>query len=241
LIAARKSAWFNAMFARHARSRLRATFGRVRVRGAREAREALAGGPLLVVVNHSTWWDPLVILWLSELVLAGDGYALMDAKNLRRLPFFAKVGGFGVDLEDPTDGARGIRYAAKLLGAPGRVVFVFPQGSERSPFAPLELLPGAAQIARVAKRARIVPLALRYVFGASEKPDLWVSLGGAEAPARTALEGVRQQTRALEAELSRIDRAIETHEDAAFEKVSEVAPGRLARFAERALAWLFPL
>jgi 1-acyl-sn-glycerol-3-phosphate acyltransferase len=241
VIAARKSAWFNAMFARHARSRLRATFGRVLVRGASEAREALAGGPLLVVVNHSTWWDPLVILWLSELVLLADGYALMDAKNLRRLPFFAKVGGFGVDLEDPTDGARGIRYAAKLLDAPGRVVFVFPQGTERSPFAPVELLPGAAQIARVAKRARIVSLGLRYVFGASERPDLWISLGEAETPARSVDQGLRQQTRAIEAELSRIDQAIDTHESAAFETVNEFVPGALARFAERALAWLFPL
>ena len=177
MISAAKSRWFNAWFARHARTRIRRTFGRVEISGLEAARAAVAEVPLLLVANHSTWWDALVALYVSELLLRCDGYAMMDAANLRRVPFFRRVGAFGVDLDDPADGARAIRHAARLLDRPGRALWIFPEGRERSPFAPLELRPGSAQVARVAKRALVVPVGLRYVFGGSEHPELWISLG----------------------------------------------------------------
>ncbi len=241
MIPAAKGRLFSAWFARHARGRITSTFGRVLVRGRAEAGDALAEGPILGVLNHSTWWDALVILWLSEVVLGVDGYALMDAKNLRRLPFFARVGAFGVDLDDHGDGARGIRYAVRLLDAPRRAVWVFPEGRERSPFEPLELQPGAAAIARIARRAKVMPVGLRYVFGEGERPDLWVSFGPAEAGARTVEEGLTQQRRALEIELARIDRAIAARDASGFAAVHAHAPSDLGRLAERLLARLFPL
>ncbi len=241
MIPAAKSRWFNAWFARHARSRIEATFGRVLVAGRERAEAATREGPIVAVLNHSTWWDALVVLWLSEIVLATDGYALMDAKNLRRLPFFTRVGAFGVDLEDPRDGARGIRHAVRLLEAPRDVVWVFPEGRERSPFEPLELQPGAAQIARVAKKTRVMPVGLRYVFGERERPDLFVSFGEAEPGARTAPEGVAQQKRGLETELARIDAAVARRDVTGFELLHAHAPPRFGALAERMLARLFPL
>ena len=84
---------------------------------------------MLVVSNHTAWWDPLVAILLSHRILNTDGFALMDAKNLRRLPCFGRVGAFGVDLDDQRDGARAIRYAAKLLIAKElsrrRLVWIF--------------------------------------------------------------------------------------------------------------------
>lgn len=139
MIPARKSRWFTAWFARHARARIAGTFGRVLVSGADELRAACAAGPVLVVANHTSWWDPLVALWLTNVVVHVDSFAMMDAANLRRLPFFGKVGAFGVDLDEAADGASAIRYAARLLDAPGRVVWIYPEGRERSPFEPLEL------------------------------------------------------------------------------------------------------
>lgn len=244
MIPAHKTRLFNAWFARHARGRIEATFGRVLVRGREEAQRAMREGPVLGVLNHATWWDALVVLWLSEHVLGTDGYALMDAKNLRRLPFFTRVGAFGVDLEDPSDGARSIRYAVRLLDGPGKAVWVFPEGRERSPFEPLELQPGAAQIARVAKKARVVPVGLRYVFGAAERPELWVSIGPAAPGARDAEEGRLEQTRAIVAELRHVDRAIARRGDPAedgFEVVHAHVPSRLGALAERMLARFFPL
>ena len=131
MIPARKHRLFRWWFSGHARSRLRAAFSAVRAEGMDHLRAALAAGPALIVSNHTSWWDPMVVLYLTERVLRCDGHAMMDAANLRRLPFFAMVGAFGVDLADPADGASAMRYAARLLSAPGRMVWVFPQGRER--------------------------------------------------------------------------------------------------------------
>ena len=249
MISAAKSRWFNAWFARHARARIRSTFGRVEIAGLEAARAAVSGAPLLLVANHSTWWDALVALYVSELLLRCDGYAMMDATNLRRVPFFRRVGAFGVDLDDPADGARAIRHAARLLDTPGRALWIFPEGRERSPFAPLELRPGAAQIARVAKRALVVPVGLRYVFGGSEHPELWISLGRplVRGDGRDVTSGVARQREGIEHELARIDAAIAARAGtdgaalaAGFDSVFARRSSLVGRLAERLLVRLLP-
>ncbi|WP_437734901.1 lysophospholipid acyltransferase family protein [Sorangium sp. So ce1335] len=178
MIPARKHRWFNAWFAAHARARIHGTFGAVLARGVDAARALAAEAPLLLVANHVSWWDPLVILHASQHLLDVDGHAMMDADNLRRLPFFALVGAFGVDLDLPSDGTAAIRYAARLLDRPGRAVWIFAQGRERpSDERPLGFRAGAAQIARVARRARVLPVALRYELAGEERPRLYLSIG----------------------------------------------------------------
>jgi 1-acyl-sn-glycerol-3-phosphate acyltransferase len=245
VIESAKSAWFNAWFARHARGRIRRTFGRVLVSGLADTRGAAARAPLLVVANHTTWWDALVALYVSELLLDCDGYAMMDASNLRRVPFFRRVGAFGVDPHEPADGARAIRHAAKLLDAPGRAVWIFPEGRERSPFGGLELRPGSAQIARVARRALVVPVGLRYVFGAAERPDLWISLGPTLAAQRDVAVALEAQRGGIDRELARITSAVAARVDAAgealagadgFVEAMSPRPSWLGKLAERVLA-----
>lgn len=238
-----KSPWFNAWFARHARSRIRRTFGRVLVAGRADALAVVEGAPVLLVANHSTWWDALVALYVSELLLSSDGYAMMDAANLRRVPFFRRVGAFGVDVEDPASGARAIRHAARLLAEKGRTLWVFPEGRERSPFAELDLRPGAAQIARVAKRAVVLPVGLRYVFSGTEHPDLWISIGRPLIRERDVANAVVVQRQGIERELRRIDLAIAVRAPSvaeAFEAVVSREPSLFGRLAERMLVRLLP-
>lgn len=228
MIPASKQRPFNAWFAGHARGRIQRTFARVRVHGLARARELVAAGPVLVVSNHTSWWDPLLILHASQHLLGADGHALMDAKNLRRLPFFALVGAFGVDLDDAADRARVIEYAAKLLDRPGRLVWIFPRGRER-PITerPLGFRRGSAEIARLAERAVTLPAAMRYEFASTEKPDLYLSFG--EPAAREAHE------RAVEAEMDRIERAVRG--EAGFEDVFRAEEGAGNDLASRALAF----
>lgn len=217
---------------------MRATFGTVRIRGLEELRAATREGPVLVVSNHTSWWDPLVAIVLCARVLEIDAYALMDAKNLRRLPFFAHVGAFGVDLDDRADGARAIRYAARLLDAAGRVVWVFPQGRERPvTVRPLGFEPGAAAIARVARRARTVPIALRYEFAGRERPDLWIAIGAPVAAERDVGRGRARQEEAVAAELHAIDGALLAGSAPDFAFWHEARASRLGALAERLLAW----
>lgn len=242
MIPAKKSALFSRWFAWHAERRLHASFATIRVRGLAALRDALAAGPVLVVSNHTSWWDPLVLLKLCLRDLRADAYAMMDADNLRRLPFFARVGAFGVDLGDRADGARSIRYAARLLDAPGRLVWLFPQGREVPVTARrLSFRRGSGEIARVARRARVVPVGLRYEHGARPEPDLWIAVGsGGDAGAvlRDAAGETARHEELVATELARIDEALVGGVADGFERLHEKRPGRLFAFAQAVLAWL---
>ena len=239
MIPAAKRRLFNAWFAGHARGRVRSTFGVTRVHGLARTRALCDEAPVLLVANHTAWWDPLVALHVSQHLLGVDGYAMMDAKNLRRLPFFAFVGAFGVDLDRPADGAAAIKYTARLLDRSGRAVWIFPQGRER-PITerPLAFRPGSAEIARVARKARAVPVGIRYEFGAEERPTLYISLGPALPPERDVARALGAHESAVEVELARIERAIRGEGDefedvhrAPVSWIGEVTTSLLARFA----------
>lgn len=237
MIPARKTPLFNRWFAGHARSRIEQSFSVLYVRGLREVQAASAGAPLLLLANHTAWWDPLVAIHLSNHVLGLDAFAMMDAKNLERLPFFAKVGAFGVDLASASDGASVVRYAVKLLSAPGRAVWVFPQGAERPVTEPLAFRGGAAAIARVAKTAIALPVGLRYEMAGEERPHLYVSFGP-EIPRSRDVEQVRlAQEAAVGTELGIIERAVRG-DRSGFEAVYRSRPARGALLAERLLASL---
>ena len=241
MIPSRKQRTFNAWFAGHARGRIHGAFAATRIHGLRRTRELSQSAPVLVVSNHTAWWDPLVVLHVSQHLLQTDGYALMDAKNLRKLPFFALVGAFGVDLDRPEDGATAMKYTARLLDRPGRLCWIFAQGQERPITGrPLGFRPGAAEIARIAKGARVVPAALRYELGAEERPFLYISLGAPIEAERDVTTARAAQEAAVEAELARIERAIqgEGEADDAFEEVHRARPQVVGSLATTLLAVL---
>lgn len=239
MIPARKQRAFNALFARHARDRIRASFAATRIHGLDRAREISRRAPVLVVSNHTSWWDPLVVLHVSHHLIEADGHALMDAKNLRRLPFFGLVGAFGVDLDRPEDGAAAVRYAARLLDRPGRLCWIFPQGRER-PITerPLDFRRGAAEIARVSRRAVVIPAAIRYEMGAEERPFLYVSLGVELTPDRDVTAARAAQEAAVEVELARIERAVRGEDRATFREIDRQREAISSAVATRMLAMI---
>lgn len=241
VIRAHKTRWFNAWFVRHATRRLSGAFSEIWVRGATEVAQLARRGSLLIVANHTSWWDGLVSLYLTNRLLEADGYALMDARNLRRLRFFARVGAFGVDLDRPEDAAAGLRYAARLLAQPGRVVWVFPQGHEVAVHVrPLGFRPGAAAIARLRRDASVVPMGLRYEFGELELPRLFVSFGAALPAVSEVDAGCQAQEAAVTEQLERIERAITGGDPSAegFDCTMRYREGWWARLAVRMLDML---
>ena len=202
MIPARPLPLFHHWFLGHARKRLRHRFSCLRISGLEEARALVAEGPVLAIANHSAWWDPLVVLVVADL-LGARGEAMMDARHLARLPFFRLLGGFGVDLSRPQDGARALRYAARRLRAPGELVIVFPQGEERPEDPrPLGFKAGAALLARLAPAAAVLPIAIRYRFCGAEDPELHVFIGAPLPAVRELEEGRRAQEAAVEALLA---------------------------------------
>lgn len=233
MIPARKSKRFSAWFARHVAKRFHRTFSRIYVDGLDHLKDAAAAGPVVLVSNHTSWWDAILAPYLITYTLGLDGYAMMDADNLRRLPFFGRIGAFGVERGTHGDRAA-IDYAKTLLDRPGRLVWVFAQGDER-PInqRPLGFRKGAAVVA-CGTGTPVVTLALRYVFGAREKPELYLAFTAASAPAADLEVERGRQEAAVEASLARIEAALTGPR---FAVLWRSEPSWLARLAERALAW----
>lgn len=210
------------------------------VRGMTPTRRLGRSSPMLFVSNHTAWSDPLVVLVLAS-ALDLDAYAMMDAKNLATLPFFRRVGAFGVDLASARDGARAVRYAASLLDRAGRGVWIFPQGKTRPVTEPLEIRGGSARVARLSPGCQVVPMAVRYEHADDERASIWVSLGEPlprdEGRASTTSDTHRA---AIEGELARLEAAVRARapQDHGFETLFEARQGWLGALATRALAWI---
>lgn len=247
MIPARKIGWFERWFAGQVLGRLSRQFEAVRVRGLDAFADAARAGPVVVVCNHVAWWDSLLAIALVTGRLRLDGYALMEARNLRRFPFLGRVGGFGVERDVPGDGGRAIAYGAALLDRPGRVVWVFPQGREAPRHRrPLVFKRGAAVMAAAAPiPARWVPVAVDYVFGATERPTVWMSFGTPHdgSPGADADVSAGVQAAAVARELERIAAAVADFVDTGrapveFPAVVEGRRDRLGALASALLGWM---
>jgi 1-acyl-sn-glycerol-3-phosphate acyltransferase len=210
MIPTRRRRWFEHFFAWHVRGRFAKRFSAVRVVGLDALREIRARQPILMVSNHTSWWDPLVMFDLSFRTLKLEGHALMDAKNLRALPMLGWIGAFGVEIGDKEDGERAVEYGASMLSGPGKLVGVYPQGRERPVYErPLGFKPGAA---RMALRARvepaIVPVGVRYEFGRHEKPEAIVHIGPSIPRSGDEDALTRAMEDAVQAQLDAIGQAI---------------------------------
>jgi 1-acyl-sn-glycerol-3-phosphate acyltransferase len=190
--------------------KLKSTFAAGYARGLSQLQPDAEGRPTLVVANHSAWWDGMVAVWLHERILRSPGLALMDAENLRKHRFFQRCGALGVDLEDPRDGARFLRWAKATLPSDSRPLWIFPQGREQpgNP-RPLRFEAGAASISRLLPQARVLPVALDYLFVGDERPSLFLSVGEPLEASGKSWERAQQQARAVEAELDRISALVE--------------------------------
>ncbi|MFN3198118.1 MAG: lysophospholipid acyltransferase family protein [Bradymonadia bacterium] len=246
MIPARKGPRFNRWFSKQAEGRIHKTFGRVYSRGLDGFEAASREGPILLVSNHSAWWDSMLIIWLVNRPLSLDGYAMMDAKNLRKFPFLGKVGAYGVELDQSGDGPEAIAYGADLLDRPGRMVLVYPQGRERPlNVRPLGFRRGAAVMAAQVVAAggpplQVVSLGARYVFGPREAPDVYLAFGPAVTPAVGLDEASIEQERrrqedGVAEQLDLIEGALEAPAAAGFDTLYARKPGAVAQWAERTL------
>ena len=87
--------WLIRGFQRYARRYVRKHFHAVRLSKSGAALPA-AGEPLLVVLNHPSWWDPMICMVLSP-SFDREHFAAIDAVAIQRYRFFAKLGFVGVD------------------------------------------------------------------------------------------------------------------------------------------------
>jgi phytoene desaturase len=204
----RRSGWLVRLFTRYARYYLRRNFHAVRL--ARAGRPVEPGGePLIVVLNHPSWWDPLLGVVLAELFPHYRHYVPMDATGLARYRFLERLGFFGVEVGRRSGALRFLRTAGAILETPWSALWITAQGRFTDPRErPVRLREGVGHLVRRLERGVILPLALEYPFWQERFPEALARFG-----APLSIEARSGQTPSVADWMTQIERALEDAQD----------------------------
>ncbi len=187
-------------FRRIVRRYFRRHFRAVLAQGA--SRLAGRRGPLIVYGNHSSWWDPMLIVLLGNLLLPERAhFAPMDARALERYPILRRLGIFPVEMASPRGAAHFLRHAEGILRSNG-VLWLTPQGRFADPREfPLAFKPGLAALALRLPEVPLLPLAVEYTFWDERLPEALLCFG--EPLHMDSKSSTAEATHVLEAALAR--------------------------------------
>ncbi|PTL40429.1 lysophospholipid acyltransferase family protein [Alkalicoccus saliphilus] len=131
----------------------------------------------IIIMNHSSWWDPLILFYLNSSKWKTNGIAMMDEKGLNRFPFFSKLGAFSVKASSPASVRQSLKYAAEELRN-GRHLFLFPQGKEVPlEHRPLAISPGTGYLKFLVPEAPVVPVAFYHGLFHHQMPEWYIQTG----------------------------------------------------------------
>ncbi len=188
-------------FLGYARNYARKHFHAVRVAEEHNAISSL-GHPVLLYLNHPSWWDPIVSAVLcSEYFRTYRHYSPIDAAALQKYKFFSKIGFFGVSQGDQRSARRLLEIGSEILSDKGSALWVTPQARfadvrER----PLQIGTAIAHLARRSSDCIVLPVAIEYAFWEEKTPEALVRFG---QPIKTSdLQHVWHKPEFFEAALS---------------------------------------
>lgn len=135
-------------------------------------------GPVIVVLNHASWWDPLIGVLLSEIWKQRRHFVPIDATSLKKYSFFSKMGFFGIEPNSVPGGAKFLRTALSLIQHDDSMIWITAQGSFTDPRQrPIRLQPGAGHLAAHMERGHVIPLAIEYPFWSERTPEALIHFG----------------------------------------------------------------
>jgi 1-acyl-sn-glycerol-3-phosphate acyltransferase len=159
--------------------------------------------PLVIYLNHASWWDPLVCLRLSRSYFADrTSFAPIDAAALGRYRFFKSLGFYGVEQQSLRGARMFLRTSRAILRSERNMIWLTPQGRfSDARERPLRLQRGIGALAAEFPEAAFVPLAIEYAFWTEPRPEILLSFGKCMIPADEPARGAGAWTDLLSASL----------------------------------------
>ncbi|VTS05017.1 lysophospholipid acyltransferase family protein [Tuwongella immobilis] len=138
--------------------------------------------PIIVVLNHPSWWDPMIAALLTDLFPNRPAYAPIHQRELQKYRFFRRLGFFGLDPENPRAAVRFLQIAEQICRQPRAMLWITAQGEfvdvrQR----PIQLRSGVGHLAARLETGWILPLALEYSFWTEKTPEALARFGPAIA------------------------------------------------------------
>jgi 1-acyl-sn-glycerol-3-phosphate acyltransferase len=131
--------------------------------------------PILVVLNHPSWWDPMIGVVLSREFGEREHFAAIDAVAIEKYRFFTKLGFVAVDTKSLRGAGQFLRDGCAILAQPRRVLWVTAQGRFTDVRKrPLALQSGVGHLAARLQSGLVLPVALEYAFWTESTPEALV-------------------------------------------------------------------
>ncbi len=134
--------------------------------------------PTVYYVNHSNWWDALLIFQLNYSLLRQQAHGMMSEEGLKQFPFFRKLGVYSINRKSLRDIKQSLDYTVGLLQEPDQSVWIFPQGDVfHQESRPLTFLPGIGYLLEKCVHAQWIPVTFYYSYGLVRQPDIYIEFG----------------------------------------------------------------
>lgn len=169
-----------ALFCRYGERYLARNFHAVRMsRAGRLDRGALQGLPLVVYLNHPSWWDPMLCLLLADRLFPGRRhYGPIDGAALAKYRFFERLGFFGIEAGTVQGARRFLEVGRRIVERPDSVLWITAQGGFTDARArPVQLRPGLAHLVARMRKGAVLPLAVEYPFWGERYPEALLRFG----------------------------------------------------------------
>jgi 1-acyl-sn-glycerol-3-phosphate acyltransferase len=136
-------------------------------------------GPLIVYVNHASWWDPLTCMLLARAMFpAHRHHGPMDGDALARYPLLRKLGLFPVERGTTRGAAQFMNASMEIMRAESSLLWLTPQGAFSDVRQrPVVFKPGLAGILKRCPDATAIPLAIEYTFWDERLPEVLINVG----------------------------------------------------------------
>ena len=152
--------------------------------------------PVVIYLNHASWWDPLVCLHLARKYFADrSSFAPIDEASLQRYGFFKQLGFYGVEQKSARGAMTFLRTTCRLLGSARNMVWLTPQGRFMDVRQrPLRLQHGIGSLAARMENVAFVPLAIEYTLWTEPRPEILLGFGRSAVPKNAPLRSSRDWT-----------------------------------------------
>ncbi|QPC46597.1 lysophospholipid acyltransferase family protein [Mangrovibacillus cuniculi] len=177
MIEAKRDKYFEKVFDYYVQWQIKKNFYKIKIKDPYVKERKMEKGQLYIV-NHSSWWDGLLIFYLSRNYFKQDSYAMMSEKGIKEFPFFRKIGAYSVDYTSPKGSIKSLQYTLKLLNQ-GSPVWLFPQGEEQHvEKRPLAFKQGAGYLVeKTGEPFMVTPLSIYYTFRHDQLAECWIQVG----------------------------------------------------------------
>jgi 1-acyl-sn-glycerol-3-phosphate acyltransferase len=184
---------------------------------------ALDDVPLIVCLNHPSWWDPLIALELANSTFPRrTHYAPIDSSALARYRIFERLGFFGIEPNSVKGAAQFLSASRAVLFDPRSALWVTAEGTFSDVRTrPVRLRSGVGHLLHSLRSVAVVPLALEYTFWEERMPEALACWGPvmrvADGRDHKPADWTREIASGMEAALDRLAEHSRSRDKSAFD------------------------